>query len=257
MKQVVRRKIGPVLVAVTLTFLPLLDAAMAQSAAAPSDWGFQITPYLWLVGIGGNVSTPRGLSASFSQSIGDVLGNLDGGLMLLGDVNYRRWQILADFDYARLTTNSSGALLGQSSLTTTEYLGTLDAGYRLVDSDTLKLDGFVGVRVMSIGNDLSVGGGGLLPPLSASAGDTWADPLLATRAILQIGGGFFGNAYADIGGGPSGDLTWQLYGGVGYSFDQTFAAFVGYRYLAINRNVNNFKFDISQQGPLIGLRVRF
>src|SRR5262245_49212730 len=112
-KQVIRRKIGPVLLTFALTVLPVLNVAMAQSTAAPSDWGFQVTPYLWLVGIGGNVSTPRGLSASFSQSIGDVLGNLDGGLMLLGDVNYRRWQILADFDYARLTTDSSGALLGQ------------------------------------------------------------------------------------------------------------------------------------------------
>src|SRR4051794_14502737 len=82
------------------------DAARAQDTKAGSDWGFQITPYLWLAGIGGDVTTPRGLSASFSQSIGDVLGNLDGGLMLLGEVRYRRWHLLADFDYARLTTDA-------------------------------------------------------------------------------------------------------------------------------------------------------
>jgi hypothetical protein len=164
-----------------------------------------------------------------------VLSNLNGGLMLLGEVRYRRWHVLADFDYARLTTDSSGSILGQSSLETREFLGTLNGGYRLIDSNAFTLDGFVGVRVMSINNDLS-SSGGFLPPLSASSSDTWADPLVATRAIVPIGAGFFGNAYADVGGGPNGDLTWQFYGGLGYNVSQTIAAFVGYRYLAINRS---------------------
>ncbi len=235
-----------------------MSAARAQDAGTGSDWGFQITPYLWLAGIGGDVTTPRGLSGSFSQSIGDVLGNLDGGLMLLGEVRYRRWHLLADFDYARLTTDASrsGPILGQGSLDTREYLGTLDAGYRFFDLDRLKLDGFIGVRAMSINNNLSFSGG-LLPPRSDSSGDTWADPLLGIRAIVPIGAGFFANAYGDVGGGPNGDLTWQLYGGLGYSFNKTIAAYVGYRYLAINHDVNGFSFDIGQQGPLIGVGLRF
>jgi hypothetical protein len=74
--------------AVFLSLLPVV--ARAQDAKTTSDWGFQITPYLWLAGIGGNVTTPRGLTGSFSQSIGDVLGNLDAGVMVLGEVRYRR-----------------------------------------------------------------------------------------------------------------------------------------------------------------------
>ena len=74
---------------------------------------------------------------------------------------------------------------------------------------------------------------------------------------LPIGSGFFANAYGDVGGGPNGDLTWQLYGGVGYNFNQSVAAYVGYRYLAINHDVNGFGFDITQEGPLIGLGIRF
>ena len=76
--------------AVALAMLCLPAGALAQDADAASGWSFQVTPYLWLAGIGGNVSTARGLSASFSQSIGDVLSELDGGLMLLGEARYGR-----------------------------------------------------------------------------------------------------------------------------------------------------------------------
>jgi opacity protein-like surface antigen len=109
---------------------------------------------------------------------------------------------------------------------------------------------------MSIDNTLSFSGG-LLLPRSSSGGDTWVDPLVGVRVILPIGSGFFANAYGDVGGGPNGDLTWQLYGGVGYNFNQSVAACFGYRYLAINHDVNDFGFDIAQEGPLIGLGIRF
>jgi predicted porin len=94
-------------------------------------------------------------------------------------------------------------------------------------------------------------------PLSDSGGDTWADPLVGVRVILPIGKGFFANGLGDVGGGPGGDLTWQLYGGLGYNFNQTFAAYVGYRYLAMNHQDGNFLFNINQQGPLVGVGIRF
>ena len=251
-----RRSIGACLMAL-LALIWLPRGAGAQSADTSSGWSFQITPYLWLAGIGGNVTTAHGQSASFSQSIGDVLSELDGGLMLLGEARYGRWGILADFDYARLTTNGDqGPILGGASLTTREYIGTLDGGYRFIDSDSLKLDGLVGVRVFSVDTSLSTGGA-LLPPLSDSGSATWADPLLGMRAILPIGAGFFANALGDVGGGPNGDLTWQIYGGLGYNFDKTVAAYVGYRYLAFDHTVNGMNFDIHQQGPLIGVGIRF
>ena len=81
---------------------------------------------------------------------------------------------------------------------------------------------------------LSVNGGSLLPPISASGSETWADPPIAMRAILPIRGGLFANAIGDVGGGPEGDPSWQIYGGLGYDFNQTVAALVGWRYLAMN-----------------------
>ena len=77
------------------------------------------------------------------------------------------------------------------------------------------------------------------------------------RVILPIAGGFFANAYGDVGGGPNSDLTGQLYGGFGYNFNETFTAYVGYRYLTMHHATERLDFDIAQQGPLIGLGIRF
>ena len=245
----------PALSALACAVLLFGSSASAQQANSQSDWTFQLTPYVWAAGMGGTITTPNGRSASFSQSIGDVLSNLDAGFMMLGEVGYQRWRLLGDFDYVSLTTDASRSLpiIGKASLKTTQYLGTLDGGYRVVDADAVKLDALVGVRVTSVSNTLSFSG----IALSASGGDTWADPLVAARAIVPIGYGFLANAYGDVGGGPNGDLTWQLYGGFGYSFNTTVSAYLGYRYLSIRHDVNNLTFDMSQQGPIFGVGVRF
>jgi hypothetical protein len=233
-------------------------SASAKDAKPTSGWTFQITPYLWLAGLGGDVTTPGGRSASFDASIGDVLSHLDGGLMLLGEARHGRWGILADFDYAKLSSDHSSfnPLLGQPSVTLKEYLGTLVGGYRFIDSPGFKFDVMGGVRVMSISADLSFSGS-ILPPLSASGGDTWADPIFGLRAIVPLGSGFSANIYGDVGGGPNSDFTGQLYGGFGYAFNDTISAYVGYRYLTMHHTPSNLHFEISQQGPLIGLGIRF
>jgi hypothetical protein len=231
--------------------------ACAQDPQPSSGWTFQITPYLWLAGLGGDITTPRGRSASFDASIGDVLSHLDGGLMLLGEARHGRWGILADFDYAKLSSDHSSfnPLLGQPSVTVKEYLGTLEGGYRFIDSPGFQFDGMVGVRVMSLNADLGFSGS-ILPPLSDSANDTWADPILGLRAIVPIGSGFSANIYGDVGGGPN-SFTGQIYGGFGYDFNATISAYVGYRYLTMHRTPSNLHYEISQQGPLIGLGIRF
>ena len=66
-----------------------MTGARAQDAGPTSGWSFQLTPYLWLAGISGDVAGPRGNTASFDAGIGDVLGHLQGGLMVLGEARYR------------------------------------------------------------------------------------------------------------------------------------------------------------------------
>jgi len=54
--------------------------------------------------------------------------------MLLGEAHYRRWFLFGDFDYARLSADGSwGPIAGTPSATLTEYLFTVNGGYRFVE----------------------------------------------------------------------------------------------------------------------------
>ena len=55
--------------------------------------------------------------------------------------------------------------------------------------------------------DLSAG---LLPGRSTKDDETWVDPVIGLRAILDLGDGFSVLAFADIGGfGVGSDQTWE------------------------------------------------
>ena len=78
-----RGKLGHWTLALALVLeLAISNAARAEDPSPPSPWSFQIVPYLWLAGIGGDINGPRE-SVSVSAGIGDVLSHLSGGLMVL------------------------------------------------------------------------------------------------------------------------------------------------------------------------------
>jgi hypothetical protein len=238
----------------------MTGAARAEDPAPPSPWSFQVVPYLWLAGIGGDINGPRE-SVSVSAGIGDVLSHLDGGLMLVGEAHYGRLFLFGDFDHVRLSADGSwGPVVGQPSATLTENMFTVNGGYRFVDTPSVKVDGMIGTRIFNYGVDISTSGGLVLPPLSHSASITWADPILAGRVILPFDDGkapWFASIYGDVGGGPNSDLTWQFFGGLGYDFNKTIAGFVGYRYLETQHSTGNFGFRLNQQGPMMGVALRF
>jgi opacity protein-like surface antigen len=59
----------------------------------------------------------------------------------------------------------------------------------------------------------------------------------------------------DSGGGSK--FTYQLFGGLGYNLNKKVALVVGYRDLDVNYDKNNFVFDMSQRGPIMGVGFKF
>jgi hypothetical protein len=233
-------------------------AAQAQTAPAPDGWQFSATPYLWMVGLGGKVTTQQHQSVSANVNFDNVLSHLNGAVMLLGNAQYGRWVGMADFDYANLSAKPSGRslLIGYSGLSSTMYLGTLTGGYRVIDSAEGTLDAMGGLRVTSLNNTFDASGG-LIPGFAVHNGDTWVNPIAAARGKVELGRGFFLSGYGDIGVGGDNDFTWQMYGGAGYTINPQFSAFVGYRYLEMRHDANGLILNIDEQGPLLGISYRF
>lgn len=59
-----------------------------------------------------------------------------------------------------------------------------------------------------------------------------------------------------VGAGGA-DLDWDVAAAIGYRFSDTVSAVAGYRALAVDYSDDGFVFDVVQQGPILGLVVRF
>ena len=58
-------------------------------------------------------------------------------------------------------------------------------------------------------------------------------------------------------GGGGSDLTWQLFGGVGYQVCPSSSLLLGYRYMSYDYQEGGFIYDIDTKGPIMGLRIAF
>lgn len=128
-------------------------SAPASQQAAPADdnnWHVGITPYLWFAGVNGTVGA-LDRTVGFHASIGDVLSKFNIGFM--GAVEARRKRLLLplDFMWIKLSDDKGIPLSPFPGITSikvkvTQTVLTLKAGYRIVDHEKLKADGYVGVR---------------------------------------------------------------------------------------------------------------
>jgi hypothetical protein len=112
-----------------------------------------------------------------------------------------------------------------------------------------------GGRVWSVDNDVTFKAG-LLPERKTGVSESWIDPVVGLRGSIDLASGFFATAYADVGSGAS-DLTWQIYGGLGYRFNDRVLGQIGYRYLSVDYENDGFVWDVEMSGPIIGLTIRF
>ena len=225
----------------------------------PSGWTFTIAPYGWLSGIEGDIGA-GGRTVHVDESFGDILSNLDIGFMGVAEARYERFGVFTDLVYARLSESADtpfGILASSVDATTKTLMWTAAGEYRLLDQPDASIDAFAGFRLFSIKNELDFNPPGLLGGLGVSQQETWADPIVGLKGRYSITPQFYLTSWALIGGGASSDLVWDVMGGAGYQFTDSFSAVIGYRAAAVDYTNGGFTYDVVQQGPIIGAVFRF
>jgi len=138
-----------------------MGAACAGFAQAPAGWNFEITPYVWLAGLEGDVSV-NGRSVEFDKSYGELFDATEPSGSLRIGAQYQRLVVGALVDHLSLGTDEievdprarGGSL--ESKLLLTEVL----AGYRVdgwSEGQTFVLG--AGVRNLHAEHDLALPGG--------------------------------------------------------------------------------------------------
>jgi hypothetical protein len=255
--------------------LPGLALAISfafTNPAAAQDSQWQVTPYVWLPVIDGNLNfrLPSGIQPEVGVEPDDYLENLDMGLAIAGEYRGDAWSIFTDLMYLDLSSESASVRTvsgpGQSQIPIDAgsqinfkaAFWTLGGGYELIDNEGYTLELFAGFRYLGVDSQLNWSLQGPLNQFpqtgSVDAEDDVWDGLVGIRGEARAGDWFF-PYYVDVGAGSS-DLTLQASAGVGYRFGG-WDIYGAYRHLRYEQGDENLLNDVTLSGPAIGANFRF
>jgi hypothetical protein len=234
----------------------------AKSATVPpgtsaNQWHIQFTPYLWVVGVSGRAGIGT-FTTQVDSGVGDDNVHLNFGFMGTFEVRRKKFAVVTDLEYANLGTErpTPGPLFSNATADFKAFILDPEVAYRIAanpDTGTF-IDVLGGVRYWHLRADLNFDAG-LLSARSATGSKDWADAVIGMRARAAISRKLFVLGKADVGGGGS-KFTYQLFAGAGFKVGNRTNLVGGYRYLRVNYDKDNFLFDGSLAGPIIGVSFR-
>jgi len=127
--------------------------------------------------------------------------------------------------------------------------------YRFDPAHSLALSPYVGCRWWTVSSDVELHGG-TLNGFEKDFDRAWADAVAGLYVRNDISERWFVESLGDVGAGAS-RLTWQVYGATGYSFNDWFGLSLGYRFVGVDYDRDDFVFDVVTSGFLLGLRFTF
>ncbi|MFY9733387.1 MAG: hypothetical protein WB723_03440 [Candidatus Acidiferrales bacterium] len=218
-----------------------------------SDWHFAVSPYLWFPGAHGTVGA-RGHEASIHVSPGDLLSHFRFGLMGLVDTRYKRIVMPVDVIWLRLGANNALPLTDEAvnaKLTASEFILTPKIGYRLVDSQIVKIDALTGFRYWYFGESLRLSTSNTSVKFSGS--QNWADPMVGGRILANLSPKISVSIGGDVGGWNTGSLLDYQFGAIlGYRIKPAVVLQAGYRYLAVDYRNGGTTLNVVTAGVLFG-----
>ena len=241
-------------------------AAHAEEKTAEVDgWKVNfVLPYLWFVGLNGSM-TLNSRTADIDASFGDIVSNSDSIFAFAGVLRVRkgRWGGYVDGMYTKSGTDNSN--VGPFTVNTTSEIGLFEFGgfYRAIQGQWAgrrwTLDALAAGRRTSLDGKLEFTTGPNAGTTQVQ-GQSWIDPIIGARAVTDLtrSGRWDFRFKGDFGGfGVGSHFTWNLMGTVGVNWEwlkTDWALLAGYRALSWDyEGANEFKWDMTQHGPIVGL----
>ena len=82
--------------------------------------------------------------------------------------------------------------------------------------------------------------------------------MIGVKGRLQGASPWYLTGWGMIGGfGVSSDFAWDVFGGIGYEFNDWFSVVGGYRGLGVDYESSDLLFDVVLHGPIFGAVFRF
>lgn len=254
-----------------------IGACAVPSANAQSmddKWQFQAIIYGYFPDIGGITKFPeRTGGSSVDIGIDTILENLKFVFMGTLEARKGRWGAFTDVIYMDVGGSKSNTRdvsvgghplpIGVTTNVDLDLKGTvwtLAGTYRAVSDPGVIVDVLGGARLLDLKETLSYNFSGDVGPIvgpgrsgSSNADASYWDGIVGAKGRVMFGAGrqWFVPYYADVGTGQS-DLTWQVFGGLGYAFKWG-SVVGGWRYLDYKFKSSSNVEDLNFNGPMVGV----
>ena len=268
---------GPTLKKISIIFffagaLSSFNVANATDVAplpsATEGFRYVITPYLWFLGINGKLDYNNVQRVDTKINDSTLLGTVDAGAMIEGEVHYGRWGVMGNAIYSKSSSLGSKSFLKDQALNvdsnTNSWIGiyTLAGTYTTVATPSVYLDVLVGARFLNVNSKTALNASVANTPYTGDR--TFYSSVSATDAIGGMKGrlrisdsNFYVPFYLDAGGGSSvAKFTSQQLLGVGYAFEYVDISLV-YSNLYYSMNKNQTSSYINMSGPALAATFRF
>ncbi len=237
----------------------LLLSAAQSPAPTVDDWSFTVTPYLWAIGLEGDVRIAN-TSAEFEADFSDLLEQLNFALMVRTEAWKGSVGFYLDPVYAEVEAESAGGV--SADLTTELLIADFGMLYRALDSRSDEgrariLDLSFGGRYYHLSNDVDFA---VLADREAST--DLLDVTLGARYAMELNDRLGFMVDADIGGfdlgGSATDLAWSAEALGSFRCGASGRLWAGYRTLDIDDDKGGARGnELELSGPILGYQFRF
>ena len=239
---------------------PTADPTAARNVPGKEQtWEFNVTPYLWLMGMDGDLrvdDTTVDIDVGFS----DLEDNINWGLMFQAEAWKGKLGFYVNPVISQLEVEAESAG-GDVDVTTTMYLTDFGVYYRFLGERTKEgrlriADASIGGRYFYLDNEID------FPVIADVDGSTdFIDLTVGGRYGMEVTDrlGFF--LQGDIGGfdlGSSSQFAWNAIGLVFWNVGKHGRLLAGYRYLYADRDKGGSTgVEMAFEGPLLGYEFSF
>lgn len=239
------------------------NAEEISTEVADSGWTFEYTQNGWLTGIKGSAALfgapPVNVDVDFSDLVGAVdWGNFPSLVMSMAEARNGQWGVNGELIHLALAVDGTrpGPPRFSADLELQASIATAMVNYRLAEEGESYLDVMAGGRFWWVDGDLSLALGRLTG--AARDNENWVDPMVGLKGRYDLGNKYYLQGWGMIGGfGVGSDTSWDVFGGVGYQFNEKFSASIGWRHLEVDYSKGAFAFDVAIDGPMLQASYKF
>lgn len=237
---------------------PAAPAAGKDTAQVPEKpLKFSLSLYTWFSGVSTDLKDGD-TSVSSDVPFSDIFDMLDFANFAHLEVQRGKWGMFSELDFIKLSEDTEFRKPGSGLPFKVHADGVLkqtiaELGlFRSFGADRVGFDVLAGARYFRIESDVHVG------PFESSGTTDWVDPMVGGRLTLRLAERWQAWLRGDLAGfGTGSELTTHIFAGVLYNISDRYSLGFGYRYLDVDYEKDELEVDMTTDGPVIGMSIRF